>query len=428
MVEKSRAPQAGGKKVIKVLIVDDIPETRENLKKLLAFENDIEVVGTASTGREGLELAKDLLPDILLMDINMPDMDGIQATELISKAVGQVGVIMMSVQHEADYLRRAMLAGARDFLTKPIAGDELYATIRRVYEIPKIGGPVGSSEQLPPTPGGGHIIMVYSPQGGAGKTTIATNLAAALMRPDTKVLLIDADLQFGDVGVFLNLVAQASIVNLVKVASEADLDIDLVENVLIKHDTGLKVLLAPPTPQEAENVPPEAALELIGKLKDLFDFIVVDTATRLDDLNLGLFDIAERIVLVTVSTLPALKNTRAVLNVLDALKYGEDKVSLVFNRVNAEYERTKVVPLVSAFEERLKRKALLTIPANEQKVLTALTRGTPVFAGKDRNSSPAKEYLMLADALRASLAPGELEPAAGPVSKQSSRLSRLLGG
>ncbi len=100
------APTDGKKSTIKVLIVDDIPETRENLKKLLAFESDIEVVGTASTGREGLELAKDLLPDIILMDINMPDMDGIAATELISKSVPSTSVVMMSVQSEADYLRR----------------------------------------------------------------------------------------------------------------------------------------------------------------------------------------------------------------------------------------------------------------------------------------------------------------------------------
>lgn len=420
--------QGDKKNVIRVIIVDDIPETRENLKKLLAFESDIEVVGTAGTGKEGVELARSVKPDIVLMDINMPDMDGIQATEQISKAVGAVGVIMMSVQHEADYLRRAMLAGARDFLTKPIAGDELYATIRRVYEIPKSGPVREPEEERDRTDHNGHVIMVYSPQGGVGKTTVATNLAAALMRPDTKVLLIDADLQFGDVGVFLNLVAQASIVNLVKTATEAELDFDLVENVLIKHDTGLKVLLAPPTPQDAENVPPETVLQLIPKLKGLFDFIVVDTATRLDDLNLGLFDIAERIILVMVSTLPALKNTRAVLNVLDALKYpDQEKIALVFNRVNADYERTKIVPPVAALEDRLKRKALLSIPVDERKVLTALTRGTPVFAGKDRTSSPAKEFLTLAETLRAGLMPEELEPVAGPV-KSSSRLSRLLGG
>src|SRR5215475_11741157 len=170
-------PQGDKKGVIKVLIVDDIPETRENLKKLLAFETDIEVAGTASTGREGLELAQQLLPDIILMDINMPDMDGIAATEAISKVVPQASVVMMSVQSEADYLRRAMLVGARDFLTKPISGEELYSTIRSVYDrrpqivaapVAPIGGPssVGGS-----TTHNAHVIVVYSPQGGAGKTT-----------------------------------------------------------------------------------------------------------------------------------------------------------------------------------------------------------------------------------------------------------------
>src|SRR5579859_4763241 len=160
--------QSDRRNVIRVVIVDDIPETRENLKKLLAFETDIEVVGTAGTGKEGVDLARSVKPDIVLMDINMPDMDGIQATELISKAIGAVGVIMMSVQHEADYLRRAMLAGARDFLTKPIAGDELYATIRRVYEIPKSGRiPDDREDERDRTDHDGHVIMVYSPQGGA---------------------------------------------------------------------------------------------------------------------------------------------------------------------------------------------------------------------------------------------------------------------
>src|SRR5258706_10319828 len=213
-------PQGDSKKaVIRVLIVDDIPETRENLKKLLAFETDIEVVGTASTGREGVELAQQLLPDVILMDINMPDMDGITATEAISKAVPSTSVVMMSVQSEADYLRRAMLAGARDFLTKPISGEELYATIRSVYDrrpqmssMPVMQQMSPSGKQALMATQEGHVILVYSPQGGAGTTMIATNVAASLMREGTKVLLIDCDLQFGDVGVFLNLQSQRTIV------------------------------------------------------------------------------------------------------------------------------------------------------------------------------------------------------------------------
>jgi pilus assembly protein CpaE len=419
---------------IKVLIVDDIPETRENLKKLLAFEQDIEVVGTASTGREGLQFAQELMPDIILMDINMPDMDGISATEQISKSAPQCQVVMMSVQSEADYLRRAMLAGARDFLTKPISGEELYSTIRSVYERrpqhvmtpqPTQGGSSGGRPAAT-MDHEGHVIVVYSPQGGAGKTTIATNVAAALMHEGTKVLLIDCDLQFGDIGVFLNLQAANTIVDLV--ASVDDLDMELVDNVLVTHDSGLKVLLAPPRPEDAEELSASKIAELIGKLRAAFDFIVVDTATKLDDLAIALFDIAERIILVANPTLPAVKNLRTILTLFGALQYPDEKGQLVFNRVTAEFEKAKVAISVAAIEGNLKRKSLGVIPMDERRVLAAINRGIPVIA-KDRQLSPAKELIMLADALHASILPEEEIQAHQPApdANKSSRLSRLFG-
>src|SRR4030067_3616679 len=101
---------------IKVLIVDDIAETRENIRKLLQFQNDIEVVGAARTGKEGIELAKEMRPDVILMDINMPDMDGITATETIRSDITFSQIVILSVQGDPNYMRRAMLAGARGFL------------------------------------------------------------------------------------------------------------------------------------------------------------------------------------------------------------------------------------------------------------------------------------------------------------------------
>src|SRR6476620_4974863 len=117
---------------IRVLIVDDIPETRDPLTKLLGFEADMTVVGAASSGREAIALATSLQPDVVLMDINMPDMDGITATEQLSSSAPSAAVVMMSVQGEADYLRRSMLAGARELLVKPFSSDELTASIRQV--------------------------------------------------------------------------------------------------------------------------------------------------------------------------------------------------------------------------------------------------------------------------------------------------------
>src|SRR6266571_1200451 len=120
---------------INVLIVDDIPRTLDNLQKLLSFEPDIQVVGTATNGKEAIELTKRTSPDIVLMDVNMPIMDGIQATEALAQEVPNSPVIIMSVQGERDYLRRAMQSGAREFLIKPFSGDELTASIRRLYQL-----------------------------------------------------------------------------------------------------------------------------------------------------------------------------------------------------------------------------------------------------------------------------------------------------
>lgn len=424
-------------KKIRILIVDDIPEARERLQKLLAFESDFEVVGMASGGREGISLAIELQPDIVLMDINMPDMDGISAANELRRSVPTVGVIMMSVQGEAEYIRRALQAGARDFLTKPPPTEELYATLRRVAEDVRSMAILVSSEDKKDKKKieveedrQAHIIAVYSPQGGAGKTTIATNLAAALMREGVRVLLVDCDLQFGDVGVFLNLKPQATIADLIR--SVDDLDIDLINGVLVTHDSGLRVLAAPLRPEDADYVPTDKVPLLIEKLGSLFDYVVLDMSSRIDEMALALFDMASRIMLVLNPTLPALKNGIASMTLLDSLQYPEEKIQLVLNRVTPDLERSKVAIAVNIFEQKLRRKAFAVIPMDEKKVLFAVNRGIAVIA-KDRNQSPARDLIAMADALIEQLKPKQEPPAASqqlptPAKPPVSRLGRLFGG
>src|SRR5947209_5415284 len=234
---------------IRVLIVDDIPETRDHLTKLLGFEADIEVIGAASSGGEALDLATRLQPDVVLMDINMPDMDGISATERLSSQVPTASVVMMSVQGEADYLRRSMLAGAREFLVKPFSSDELTASIRQVYvrDREKASRIVAAAPvAVPAADVDGEVIAVFSPKGGVGRTTMAVNLAvAAAQELGKKVCLVDASFQFGDVGVLLNLNPKSkSIADLVPELESGELD--SIDTFIINHTTGIRVLLAPP--------------------------------------------------------------------------------------------------------------------------------------------------------------------------------------
>src|SRR5213594_3076589 len=164
---------ADGEK-IRILIVDDIADTRENLAKLIGFEADMTIVASADGGQQAVELAKKERPNVILMDINMPDMDGITATEIISNTVPESPIIMMSVQGEQDYLRRSMLAGAREFLVKPFSADELINAIRHVHELEKVkraryaqvapqaAAPGGPAAPAPSARDEGTIITFFS--------------------------------------------------------------------------------------------------------------------------------------------------------------------------------------------------------------------------------------------------------------------------
>jgi pilus assembly protein CpaE len=409
-MNRAGATPSGEADIITILLVDDIAETRENIKKLLAFEPDFKVIGSVGTGREGVEEAKDKAPNIIIMDINMPDMDGIQATTLITEAVPTAAVIMMSVQNDPDYLRRAMLAGARNFLTKPILPDELYNTIRTVHARNKpIAAQYSALQQRPadtsrpsaPAEGEGdrpgHIVVVYSPQGGAGCTTIATNLASGLMKEGIRALLVDADLQFGDVGVFLNLQSQSTIVDLA--GNVEDLDTDLFDNIAVTHDSGLKVLMGPARPEYADVIQnnPGAVAQIIQKIASHYDFIVVDTGRHLDDTLLSLFDVASKIVLVGMPTLASVKNVRFVLDLFDQLNYPSDKTMFVLNRVPIDRNQAKITIARERIEKFLKRPVEVEIPNDETTVLGAMNKGVLIVAQRDRSKSPVKELMQLAE-------------------------------
>src|SRR5512136_1497479 len=381
---------ASGSEKIRVLIVDDIPETRENVRKLLAFEADVEVVGVAGTGREAVQLARDLQPNIVMMDINMPDMDGITAVEMISREVPIAQVIMMSVQSEADYLRRSMLAGARDFLTKPFTGEDLVSTIRRVHRMgqtraatlaaatpltaqPQAGKGGVAAAAFPGTEGG--VIVVFGPKGGIGTTTLAVNLAVALQqRSDAgRTILVDASLQFGDVGVFLNLPPNRNITDLC--ATIEDFDPDSIDTSAVSHVSGIRALLAPPRPEMADLVSPDYLKRILEELRRQYDFVVVDTATIINDTMLTAFDLADRIVLVATPDIPAIKNARLFFEITDALSYPPNKIMLVINKVDRRSGIT-----AQMIEDNIKHQVVGQIPLDEILVLNSINCGVPLMA------------------------------------------------
>jgi pilus assembly protein CpaE len=386
---------------IRVLVVDDIPETRDHLTKLLSFESDIDVVGSAASGREAIEVATKLLPDVVLMDINMPDMDGIAATEQLSATVPSVAVVMMSVQGEADYLRRSMLAGAREFLVKPFSSDELTSSIRQVHarEREKASRMAASpaaaaTTQAVPTSNAsgepGLVVAVFSPKGGVGRTTVAVNLAvAAATELGKRVVIVDGSFQFGDVGVLLNLNPRGK--SIADLAPELEAgEVESLDSFVINHSAGVRVLLAPPSPEMAELVTPSGIKKVLEGLRHDHELVVVDCTAYFNDTTLAILDSADIILTMLSLEITSIKNMRLFLEVAEQLGYESGKVRLVLNRADSTLGIR-----VADVEHSIGRKVDETIVSDGRSVVYALNRGVPFFLS-NREAQVSQDILRLA--------------------------------
>ncbi len=382
---------------IRLIIVDDIAQTRENIVRSLSFQSNFEIVGTATNGKDAIKLAAEEKPDVVLMDVNMPDMDGITATAGIRKAIPTVQIVILTVQDDVDYMRRAMMAGARDFLTKPPMIDELVTAVTRAGEIAhqekaKLSAAAAAVPQNTMI-GRGRIITLYSPKGGAGCTTIASNLAVALYNEETQVVVVDGSLEYGDVGVLFNEHSKKSVIDLATRAGE--LDPEIVEDVLITHKSGIKLLSAP-RPEHAEIITSEQFAEMLRYLSTLYPYVIVDTSARLNDIIFGAFDVSDIILVITTQEIPAISNVRKFLDLAKALKIPSSRLMLMMNQYD---KRINISP--EKISQSYQQEMAAVIPLDSPVVLPSINRGVPFMLQKDVLARPiAREMLALAEAIR----------------------------
>lgn len=375
---------------IKVLIVDDIEATRINISNLLAFHREVCLLGQADTAPKAIQMAKSMQPDIILMDINMPGMDGIEATEILSTEVPGAGIIIISVQGEPEYIRRAMVAGAKNYLPKPFGADELLQAIKQVYEHNQKRKKTGESGTE--TERQGKIISVFSTKGGVGKTTIASNLAVTLaMSTGAKVALVDADLQFGDVALFLNILPQVTIADLVQDVEH--LDEKLLNSYMTNYGHGVNVLPAPFRPEQAEIITGKHITAILQAMRANFDYIVVDTAPAFTETMLAVLDASDKILVVSVTDLPTIKNIKICLEIMENLEYSKDKIKLILNRAHSESGLD-----INEVEESLRYKFSATLPSDGKTVVASVNRGIP-FVISNPETQVAKSVYRLVRAV-----------------------------
>jgi pilus assembly protein CpaE len=387
---------------IRVFIVDDHEATVQTISSLLRLEEDFEVVGTSGDGIAAVDQVAALVPDVVLMDINMPRMDGITATEVIHAKSPDVSVIMLTGEADQELLRRSMNVGASYFLNKPVSPDELFNALRRSHEQAQLRKQrYVRSTPLPEGPsGGGTVIALFSPSGGVGRTTIAVNLAIALLRVAAKpTALVDLSIPFGDVGVLLNARPDSrTIADLVGKFGEADAR-DL-EGLLIQHASGIRALLAPPSPEAGELITADDVQKILLVIRSRFSYVVVDTYPSYGDPMMAALEEADTILLPMTLELTSVKNARVFLELARKLSL-DHKVKLLVNRSDT-VQGIKLADVEGGFG----RKADHLLTTDEPALRIAMNRGQPML-DTHPGSRLAKDFLALARALS-----GISEPAA----------------
>jgi pilus assembly protein CpaE len=314
-------------------------------------------------------------------------------------------------------MRRAMMAGATDFLTKPPTIDELNSAIRRAGAkahlerakvVPSQGMQTsGSGVSVPSTSLGqvGHVITVYSPKGGSGCTMLATNLAVCLNNEDTSVVLVDGNLQFGDVAVFLNEQGKFSVADLAPRVDE--LDAEVVESVTVKHaQSGIRVLIAPTRPEYADNITGDQFNKILSFLRQMYAYVIVDTASALNDITLNAIDVSDLVILMATQDIPAIKNARLFLDVADAAGMDRRRFLFVMNRFDKRIGIT-----AEKVGENLKQEVAAVIPL-EERVIVSVNRGIPMIL-VDKSRPISRSILSLTELIRQRLS--EIEAQDMPV-------------
>lgn len=404
---------------IRLLVISGDPESIRQLRLLVKPEQGIEIIGHAVAALEAIQLATQQKPDVLCLDLASLGVEGIAIGEAIAARLPEARVVMILPpgKTDADLLRRAMRAGAEELLIRPFTAQELAESVYRAQRLnPKLDDLIEAHKDhaaaahstallprqpaapapLPPAAerqGQGEVLTVFSASGGVGCSTLAVNLAVALKAlTQARVALVDANLRFGDVGILLNLRGNRSMVDL---CGPAGVDLSQLESVMITHYSGLRVLQGPLSPEFGEMVTPAALHSIVGGLRERFDYVVVDTHSFLDEAVLRLLDVSDKILLLTTSELPAMKNTKLFLHVGELLNYAPEKTLMIVNRHNS---KGRIAP--ADIEASIRHPVYAVIERDDKVTTEAVQTGQP-FTLQQKSTPLSRSIYKLATRLSA---------------------------
>jgi pilus assembly protein CpaE len=310
-------------------------------------------------------------------------------------------LVLMPAESDPATVRDPQRTTIEEYARKPIAPSVLALRIKALILAAGMAlPPPVAATGLPaglelPEDGRGQLTVVFSVKGGSGKSTVAVNLAVGLASIyHVPTLLADADLWFGDVGVLLNLAGPRSSYD---VCASEEADLFALPKAVTPHASGAAVLLRPADPLSVEKLRIRSFVDALDRYRSLYDHVIVDTQSSLDELNLDLLEAATRILLVVTPEMGAIHNTARFLVLAERLRVSE-KLVLILNRANSgistdQLQRTLGLPIkygiVSAgrmmIEAVNEGTSLFTMdPGRRERITQDLAAIVELIAGRDQ--------------------------------------------
>ncbi len=349
-----------------VLLISRSEEKRQALHTLMEAE-EFGVVAGVKGGLSALEKVDSMSPDIVVLVLSGADPDTFTVCERIYLGKPKCTIVLVADTVDVDSVHRALEAGATSLIGWPGSPAEFTAALRAAHSRKNTHlGALGDPDKLGKS---SKVITVFGTKGGIGKTTIAVNLAVKLSQMGQKVALLDLDLQFGDVSVFLDLEAKDTLSELVR--DKPDMDIDSIRSYMLLHASGVHVLCAPNSPELADTITSRHIEKLLGAVRGYYDYIIIDTPAMLGECTLTAIEGSSQVLFVLGLDISILRNARICLGLLESLQQ-RDKVMLVVNR---EVEGSVTIHDVQRIMDR---PIVARFPTDWRLAVGALNRGMPL--------------------------------------------------
>jgi pilus assembly protein CpaE len=361
------------------LVVNDDSLTESTIRAALPATTSMRFVSLRDALDSAAELVTDSAPSVVLVNCSSNAEWGLRVIGDMAGVQPSRPIIALYNGNPNGFMDPAFRAGADDLIVLPQPPEQLAFELQKIVSRRR-GGP-GVERK------GGALITVLGPKGGTGKTVTSTNLAVALADSGAKPLIIDVDLQFGDVGLALGLKPERTIYDLVQTGGS--LDGEKIEGFAIKHFSGASALLAPTRPDQAAVITTNFLRDLFTVARRTYDFVIVDTAPAFSPEVIVAIDAATHLCLVGMLDALSLKDTKIGLETLKQMGYSSDDVTLVLNRAD-----TSVGISMSDVYSLLKKDPDVLVPS-DRAIPRALTVGETIYEA-DPKSGAGRAYEALA--------------------------------